>query len=554
MSERKNIDRLFQEKFKDFEVAPQQHVWDNIEAKLKEKKKRRVIPFWFRLSGVAAALLIGLVIADRLHDNPTQPENNVVLENTGKNATDAPKGKTATGIAVEDNTKPDAVKTQQQATSPMPIDNHPNPGNNNLNPNNTSTIPVASQAHKQHNDPQPNAPQKYQSGGKNSRLVPKQENAVVYTKRNSQKNADGKNRLTEEKRKNNLQLQNNQTTVAENGGNALKTQSVINQNTDAKNPGNTDNPNPKTSGTGIANDILNNKSSDASPEKTTAITENENTDIKKTDTTAVATVVPNALEELLNEKEKQVTNAERKVNRWQITSNVAPIYFSSTTNGSPLDSRFENNKKTYAPTLAYGVGVQYAINKKLAVRSGVNSVGLEYNTNDIVFFQTESARKIQNVNNNIQGSMIEVDNPSQGLAATLGRTSSSSNVGRTIKQYNGNINQKTGYVEVPVELSYKITDRKFGLEVIGGISTLFLNQNEVSLVGSGIEMNIGEANNLSSLHFSTNLGLGIKYKLMKSLQAHLEPTFKYQINTYSNDAGNFKPYFFGLYTGLSYRF
>jgi len=56
MSERKNIDKLFQEKFKDFEAEPSAEMWPRIEAKLKEKKDRKIIPFWWKLSGVAAAL------------------------------------------------------------------------------------------------------------------------------------------------------------------------------------------------------------------------------------------------------------------------------------------------------------------------------------------------------------------------------------------------------------------------------------------------------------------------------------------------------------------
>ena len=60
MKEQKNIERLFQEKFKDFEVAPPEMAWKNIESKLNEKKKkRRVIPFWFKSSGIAASLLLG---------------------------------------------------------------------------------------------------------------------------------------------------------------------------------------------------------------------------------------------------------------------------------------------------------------------------------------------------------------------------------------------------------------------------------------------------------------------------------------------------------------
>ena len=59
MKEKKHIDRLFQESFKDFEVTPNDKVWQNIDAKLNDnKKKRRVITIWWRYGGVKAILLI----------------------------------------------------------------------------------------------------------------------------------------------------------------------------------------------------------------------------------------------------------------------------------------------------------------------------------------------------------------------------------------------------------------------------------------------------------------------------------------------------------------
>lgn len=39
MKESKNLDRLFQEKFRDFEQVPPAAVWSNIEAELEAKKK-----------------------------------------------------------------------------------------------------------------------------------------------------------------------------------------------------------------------------------------------------------------------------------------------------------------------------------------------------------------------------------------------------------------------------------------------------------------------------------------------------------------------------------
>ena len=58
MKPNKNIDRLFQEKLRDFEEMPPDIVWENIEAQLDGKKKRRIIPIWWRYAGVAVILLL----------------------------------------------------------------------------------------------------------------------------------------------------------------------------------------------------------------------------------------------------------------------------------------------------------------------------------------------------------------------------------------------------------------------------------------------------------------------------------------------------------------
>ncbi len=61
MNHNKNIDRLFREKFRDFEQEPPPYIWDNIQARLDGKRKRRMTPWWWA-SAVAAGLtlLIGI--------------------------------------------------------------------------------------------------------------------------------------------------------------------------------------------------------------------------------------------------------------------------------------------------------------------------------------------------------------------------------------------------------------------------------------------------------------------------------------------------------------
>ena len=58
MKEEKNLDRLFQEKFKDFERHPSDAVWNNITAAQKENEDRKVIPLWWKLGGAAAVVAL----------------------------------------------------------------------------------------------------------------------------------------------------------------------------------------------------------------------------------------------------------------------------------------------------------------------------------------------------------------------------------------------------------------------------------------------------------------------------------------------------------------
>ena len=115
--------------------------------------------------------------------------------------------------------------------------------------------------------------------------------------------------------------------------------------------------------------------------------------------------------------------------------------------------------------------------------------------------------------------------------------------------------QEMGYIEVPVEMSYKLLNKRFGIDIIGGVSTLFLNENSVFAVSNqGYSTEVGEATNVNNVNFSTNLGIGFRYRFWKSFEANFDPMFKYQVNTFNGNAGNFKPYIIGLYSGISFRF
>ncbi|MFT3794579.1 hypothetical protein [Flavobacterium sp.] len=613
MSERKNIDKLFQEKFKDFEAEAPETAWPELERRLKKKKDRKVIPIWWRLSGVAAALLLGWLVANKLglFSNGNHLENEVVIE-------EAPKGKPETnGNAIDSNngnpTSNEAVAEKDSATS-VTVPNENAVAESSENKANTNDKSGNTNSNNEQKQNKKTAPfNEYQKSNSNRAFVNASADET-NSRTNRSKQQRTKKKISDSKPSESLNdTPNNRTAVAQNdkqnpeestvrnNGHSVKKEAVENQNNktnptaivqnDAQNSGNKTASGDKTSvkkdavpqnpnhgeaqNTAIAHkNTTDQKSSEAATvnQKTQRNQNNNTTDkpinqvaaaedqkqVKKLDSTAIAMTVPNALEELLNEKENKVTK-EPKLNRWQITSNIAPIYFGSTSSGSPIDSTFAGKSKDYNTQVSYGLGVNYAVNKRLTIRAGVNKVSLDYDTNNVELYASLDEGGLGNLDGPAQNNYLNFGKmlAARSAAMTSGTRAEMAalNTGPlTTDKFTGTISQKMGYIEVPVEVSYAVINRKLGVNVIAGVSTLFLNENEVSLSSEGLSTNLGEANNLNQTHFSTNVGLGVKYGFLKSFEARFEPIFKYQLNTFSKDSGDFKPYFFGLYTGVSFRF
>ena len=551
MKENKNIDRLFQERLSNLDVAPNEEVWQNIELRLKEKKKKRVVPFWWKLSGIAAAFVIGLGIYNFTVDDNTV-SNDVVIDANGKkentpNATGLQKLENNEVVSDENNeiknnsnsSKINEVEIDADANTSSK--NNPAVANNSDGTKNKRTNSDVNSSSK-NNTAVANNSDRTKNSSINSEVNTSSKNNTAVANNSDRPKNSSINSDVNSSSKNNTAIANNADRTINERANSDLINTSISNNLDANKS--------KT-------DILN-KNSDAnlSINNTQIIAEKTNSElkkdeIKKIDSTSIASVVPNAMEELLIEKEKK-TSKEPKLNRWQLSSNVAPIYFSSASNGSPLDSELKNNSKTYKTNFSYGLGVNYAVNKKIKVRSGINAVSLNYDTNDVLISQNANAKSLDHVKPNAVGAFIQVE--SKNSVTTTGGTMEIASSGNALKKFNSTVNQQIGYLEIPLELSYKLVDKKFGVDVIGGVSTLLLNQNEVSVISSGVEMNIGEANNLNDIHFSTNVGLGFKYGFFKNFEARVEPVFKYQINTFIKDSGDFKPYFFGLYSGVTFTF
>ena len=546
MKDHKNIERLFQEKFKDFEAIPPQESWNIIASRLNEKKKKkRIIPIWFQLSGIAASfIIIGALIWNfQSNQNTNSPNNSnetvvVGVDNSNskdkKSNTDFNNNETLRPEKNIENSENNTIKFDSkridfEKSNPIVISNeksnirYKDKKNNSFESKNTLDT-------------------------KNKKRYPnynnKESNHAIVTNSKAKRNKSSKKNLfletdliaTTKKNKNSKLNPNNNTTTSKNG---LINSDKINSFFD-KTETNTNYVNTSNDSLAQTKDTI-----------TAVLALSEN--IITNDSTLVAEISPeiNPLEELLKEKEagkNEVEKEKEKRNRWAVSTNASPVYFNSISEGSSLDSQFSKNSKEFETTMSYGIGAVYQISNKFSFKTGVNALTFNYNTDNVLF-----NTRLNSVTNNIK--TLDRNRNSENLAFSA--INSKSDLGDALillTESKGSIKQELSYVEVPLELSYKILDKKFGIDLIGGVSTLFLNANSISLISDGMEMNIGKANNLNDIHFSSNVGLGFKYNFWKSFNANFQPMFKYQINTFSENSGNFKPYFIGLYTGVSFSF
>lgn len=640
MKENKNIERLFQEKFKDFEATPPSMAWDAIASKLEEKKEvKKVISTWFKITGIAASLLLISYGILEFYSGETKETDTIVTQdkikdsNTKESVIDKELilNTNETNESIANDTKNETLKKDNTINNPIVIKE-----------NNTSILIEKNNNEKSSKETDNNLRFKNKTN-KNDLLVEQNKNEIKSEKNSTKRliitnkrteeivsltnlktekntnndliidnsdnnkeiveNTNNKNNLTANKtlvtiysdvkstEKKSAQKKSNLATQSEETNSNTEKRLALNNNSENSIIAKEDNTNASinsindkintTITTVITNEKTIHKNLVANTSSNKLKTKNETEVAKETieynkeittikekptngkyldvikDSTSVVADVnteANALEQLLKEKEegKNADEKEKEMrNKWVVSSNAAPVYFNSISEGSPIDEQFTNNSKSYATSLSYGIGIQYAISKKLDIRAGINTISLNYNTNNVYYSKSleEGTPSSLNITANENAQFLILKNKETDVVSSL-----SMEVNNIKYENEGNLKQEMGYIEVPLELSYKIVDKKFGIELIGGMSTLFLNKNSVSLITKDSEMTIGKANNLNNIHFSSNVGLGFKYSFWKSFHANIQPMFKYQINTFNNDSGNFRPYFIGLYSGVSFSF
>ena len=503
MTDKNNIDKLFREKLKDFVATPSHSVWNNISTELKNKNKGgKVSIIWWRVAGVAAVLLLlftfnQLILNEK--PNTIEPLQETIVDGVIK--------KTNLQNTTEDHIdKENKIAEEESNTDKLTTKS------SNI-PTNKSTV----------------------DSKENYNSINKSGNAIVNPE--NQKNSN--NSLTT--LKNNLTTSSNPTknTIANNNTNAnlyrdkTKSNRAKIEETDA-----------------ILDKIskFREKINVAGIYITPADVYLGTSDLIETDVIIKDTKL--SLIEAIAENETSEDATEEDYQKWKIASTIAPVYFNALGEGSSIHPQFNNNSKTGEVNLSYGISGSFAINKKFSIRSGINQVNLGYSTNDVIVFANIGTQNDTQLLRN-----IKMTESAQNLSFISAEEFNFAQVPSVLSNnINSSIDQKLGFIEIPIELEYKISDRKMGVNVIGGFSALFLNENKVFSSFDKKTILLGEATNINKTSFSANFGLGFDFKISDKFIFNLEPVFKYQLNTFNDTSGDFNPFFIGVYSGLKFKF
>ena len=500
---KKNLDKMFQEKFKGFSEQPDEQVWQHIETSLNEKKKRRILfPIWWKLGGVAAVLLMGLFLWNPFEEN------------------------TANTTITDSNNSPVKIKTKED------------------NPSENTTIDQ-----------------------KKPVFVNSDNEKTAVTTNHSSDN----NTLVRTKEHGNETLNNSSSL-----GNT--TNQIASKLTTATTLSQQDNTVTSNSETIVDHsDIAKNEVTNSSKERLpSAIDNSKNLDaivLKKNSHKAIASdsIKKNSIEVKINPKKKSIfdeiaaqeedenTIAKNSDSKWSAGPSIAPIYYDAIGQGSPVHSIFVPNSKSGDVSLSYGLSVAYEVSKKLSIRSGLHKVDYGYNTNDIQFSSSLDAASSSKIDN------VDFANSARNLFVGSNATNvegfsqnsfldTSSEFSSSVNARNGIMEQQLEYLELPLELNYALIDKKFGVNLIGGVSSLFLVDNLIQLTSGDLTTEVGEANNINKVNFSTNIGFGLNYSITPKMKFNVEPMFKYQLNTFSQTEGTFRPFSVGVYSGLNFKF
>lgn len=491
MKEFKNIDRLFQEKFRDFEQIPPENVWENISASLSGQTKNKNRALWLWFSGIAAGLALLFLLNHSMSQTDNLNHSTTDTQDTSLINTEIPNSEvshTDEKDVLIDKTKTDIITNNK---------------NQNTYRNNTTLS--------------------------HSRLMPHKQDLPILNIKNTIANTP---KTTKSKQNKSLPLllnkENSKGDLASNEFIKTDKSTLINTQRNNKIDLKELNKKAKIKQTQIKNRTRSNREHEALASHTSARDKNK------------ASSKETQLHKVRDDDKYSMAVITKK---WTVSTTVAPVFFNTFDNNtSSFGKRFDHNTKQGQFSTAYGVQLAYQVNTRLSVQTGLHKVDYGYKTNEVYVpsnYFADNNRLTVGINDVIN--VRDFNAPPNELGV--------------IKEISsGSLMQVFGYYEIPIEFKYQLVKGQLGIDVVSGFSTLIRTKDEVYYQLEDFSQKIDETSNLNAVNLTGNIGIEANYKIGKNIAFSVTPMFKVHTNTFTKEAGKSNPYALGVYSGLNYRF
>ncbi|MEO5775618.1 MAG: hypothetical protein ABIQ27_01855 [Flavobacterium sp.] len=504
MENRKDIGKAINDKLNSLDKMPREEVWTGINEELQKNKKKRRTAFFFFWGKTLGILLLGSMAAFYFYNqsnlNSLKNSNETIIINDA-NKNDVVNGSNNandTEATNDTNSDENSSETGTNKNSSVDGKNVTDDGNSLTNGNSAGKRNTADLENSSNNNSRKNAVNlKGKSNERvNSKLKKKNHSKITSKsgKSKSKKFLKAKTKKSKKKSAKKEKLLLTQTNVTKKDTTVLDLSSLQGKNT---------------------SDLL----SEIKSKKKDSLIAKKKKEPKIN----------------LEPKDSLSKDSAKVYHKFYVDVFVSPTLNGYFSNGSTLDSRLDSLPKKSEIKFSYGIGLTYDLSDKISVRIGFHKTNMSYVTkNAAIVVNAGSAGNYNGISYNPNISNQTIYSESNGSQRM-------------------DITQKISYTEIPLEVKYKFLDKKIGLKSSFGFSYLYLNDNVVIIkTENGYSQEIGKTKDLSDTSLSVNLGLEMDYPLFKDMKIFVEPMFNYQIKAFSNSS--FKPYVFGIHTGIRYCF
>lgn len=272
----------------------------------------------------------------------------------------------------------------------------------------------------------------------------------------------------------------------------------------------------------------------------------------------------------------KTSGVKEKEDGWKVGFQIAPGYSSYHADYQKMyAANMSRSVEQSQAAIGGGISVHYKTSRRLRVESGLyySRTGdkQESGGKELFSFADYAGPARESGSLKLYSNAVQLNNGQIGLNSTAGvikLNAASANAefialperfGEMDNSFQmmtyGGFSQVFDFMEVPLNLRYRLIDRQLALELFSGVSTNFMVGNSVFLDNASDSRKVGSTANAADVSFSGLAGITLIYPLGRHFSLSMEPRATYWLSSINkSSAVEFRPWRIGVQTGLFYEF